>query len=105
MYSTLQWYMRRRFTFDRNIVRIAGPLVTRLTDVPVPDERTFAGLRQLFKQLEGVDKLLRDPRVTSVRLVTAAEKMILRETQRAYLYFNLYGMTTDLVVVNRLMPA
>src|SRR5439155_17959040 len=42
--------------------------------------------------------------VTTVRLVTNAEKMVVRETQRAYLYFCLYGMTTDQVIINRLLP-
>ena len=50
-------------------------------------------------------ELLDDPRVTSVRLVTNAEKMVVRETQRAFVYFSLHGLTVDQVLVNRVLPA
>jgi arsenite-transporting ATPase len=42
--------------------------------------------------------------VTSVRLVTNAEKMVVRETQRAFVYFSLHGLTVDQVLVNRVLP-
>jgi len=47
---------------------------------------------------------MEDPNITSVRLVTNPEKMVLRETERAFVYFSLHGMTVDAVVVNRLLP-
>ena len=49
----------------------------------------------------GIDELLEDPRLTSVRLVTNPEKMVLRETQRAFVYFSLHGLTVDSIIVNR----
>ena len=39
-----------------------------------------------------------------MRLVTNAEKMVLRETQRAFVYFTLHGLTVDHIIVNRLLP-
>jgi arsenite-transporting ATPase len=102
--ATIEWYMRRRFKLDRGLVKYAGPLLGMLADMPLPEDGYFAGLQRMFERLQGVDQLLRDPSVTSVRLVTNAEKMVVRETQRAYMYFSLYGMTTDRVVVNRLLP-
>jgi arsenite-transporting ATPase len=39
-----------------------------------------------------------------VRLVTNPEKMVLRETQRAFVYFSLHGLTIDTVIVNRVLP-
>jgi arsenite-transporting ATPase len=45
-----------------------------------------------------------DPHTTSVRLVTNPEKMVLRETQRAFVYFSLHGLTVDTVIVNRVLP-
>ena len=41
---------------------------------------------------------------TSVRLVTNPEKMVLRETQRAFVYFSLHGLTVDNIIVNRVLP-
>ena len=49
--------------------------------------------------------MLEDPKITSVRLVTNPEKMVLRETQRAFVYFSLHGLTVDAVIVNRVLPA
>ena len=51
--------------------------------------------------MEGIDTILEDPQLTSVRLVTNPERMVLRETQRAYVYFSLHGLTVDTIVVNR----
>ena len=48
--------------------------------------------------------LLADPLTTSVRLVTNPEKMVLRETQRAFVYFSLYGLMVDAIIVNRVLP-
>jgi arsenite/tail-anchored protein-transporting ATPase len=105
IYATLEWYMRKRFQLDRNLVKYAGPLIGRIADIPLPDDGYFNGIQQMFRRLDGVDALLRDPSVTTVRIVTNAEKMVVRESQRAFMYFSLYGMTTDQVVVNRLMPS
>jgi arsenite-transporting ATPase len=105
LHTSLTWYMRKRFNLDRSLARLARPLVGRLIDAQVPDDGFFTEMQHMFSRLDGVDALLRDPTVTTVRLVTNAEKMVVRESQRAYMYFGLYGMTTDRVIVNRLMPA
>jgi arsenite/tail-anchored protein-transporting ATPase len=104
MPSTLEWYINRVFNLERNLMKVARPLVKRLTDIPVPEDSYFASLKDLFVKLEGVDKVLLDREVTSVRLVTNAEKMVVRETQRAFMYFCLYGLVVDAVIVNRLFP-
>ena len=61
-------------------------------NAPMPSEGYFSGLREAFEKLEGVDALLTDPMVTTVRLVTNPEKMVVRETQRAFTYFSLCKM-------------
>ena len=61
-------------------------------------------MQELFGKLEGVGEILEDPKITSVRLVTNAEKMVVRETQRAFVYFSLHGLTVDAVIVNRVLP-
>jgi arsenite/tail-anchored protein-transporting ATPase len=105
MPTTLEWYMHKLFGLERNVMKVARPMVKRLTAIPLPDDSYFAALERLFARLEGIEKVLVDPATTSVRLVTQAEKMVVRETQRAYMYFSLYGMITDQVIINRLVPA
>jgi arsenite-transporting ATPase len=104
MPSTLEWYMEKLFTLERSIARVARPIARVMTDVPLPDDRYFQALEHLFTRLEGADRVLLDRKTTSVRLVTNAEKMVLRETQRAFMYFCLFGMAVDHIVVNRLIP-
>jgi arsenite-transporting ATPase len=71
----------------------------------LPPDSYFASVKDLFDRIEGIDELLANPRVTSVRLVTNPEKMVVRETQRAFVYFSLHGLTVDQVLVNRVLPA
>jgi arsenite-transporting ATPase len=39
-----------------------------------------------------------------VRLVTNPEKIVLKETQRTFLYFSLYKMCIDAILMNRILP-
>jgi arsenite-transporting ATPase len=47
--------------------------------------------------------LLVNPELSTVRLVMNPEKMVIKEAQRTFTYLNLFGYTTDAVVVNRVM--
>ncbi len=104
MPTTLEWYMRKIFGIERNVMRAARPIAKMLTDVPLPDESYFAAIQRLFKRIEGIENILLDPETTTIRLVTNPEKMVVRETQRAYMYFGLYGMNTDQIIINRVFP-
>lgn len=104
MPSTLEWYMKKIFKLERSLLKVARPVAKRLTDVPLPEDSYFASMQDLFLRLEGVDEVLLDREVTSVRLVTNAEKMVVRETQRAFMYFCLFGLVVDAIIVNRLFP-
>ena len=71
----------------------------------LPTDNYFANIKDLFGRLDGIGELMEDPKITSVRLVTNPERMVLRETQRAFVYFSLHGLTVDGVIVNRVLPA
>lgn len=102
---TLDWYMKKLFRLERSILKVARPVAKKMTDLPLPPDRYFDNVQSLAQKLEGVDALLKDPKTTTVRLVTNAEKIVIKETQRAFMYFGLYGFTVDAVIVNRLLPA
>jgi len=51
-----------------------------------------------------VTATLANPRETSIRLVMNPEKMVIKESQRALTYLSMYGMTVDMVVVNKILP-
>jgi arsenite/tail-anchored protein-transporting ATPase len=102
--TTLDWYMKHVFSFERKLLKAIRPIANRVAPVEMPKDEYFQNIAELFGKIEGVDKLLEDASITSVRLVTNAEKMVLRETQRAFVYFSLHGLTADRVIVNRLFP-
>jgi arsenite/tail-anchored protein-transporting ATPase len=104
MPTTLEWYMKHIFPIQRGILKAVRPMANRISPVELPPDRYFANVQELFGKLEGIDELMEDARITSVRLVTNPEKMVLRETQRAFVYFSLHGLTVDGIVVNRVLP-
>ncbi|HWC99196.1 MAG TPA: TRC40/GET3/ArsA family transport-energizing ATPase [Candidatus Sulfopaludibacter sp.] len=105
MPTTLEWYMKHIFPFQRGILKAVRPIANRVSPVELPTDSYFANIQDLFGKLDGIGELLEDPRVTSVRLVTNPERMVLRETQRAFVYFSLHGLTVDGVIVNRVLPS
>lgn len=104
MPTTLEWYMKHIFPFQRGLLRAVRPIANRVSPVELPPDNYFANIQDLFSRLEGISELLEDPKITSIRLVTNPEKMVLRETQRAFVYFSLHGLTVDEIIVNRVLP-
>jgi arsenite-transporting ATPase len=104
MPTALEWYMDRVFKLERTLVRVARPFVSAFSDLPVPGDDYFQAIQALYDRMEGVRELLEDPNCTSARVVTNAEKMVVRETRRAFMYIGLYGLNVDLVVANRILP-
>src|SRR5262245_54708312 len=104
MPTTLEWYMKHIFPFHRGLLKAVRPLANRVSPVELPTDSYFANMQDLFSRLDGIGELLEDAKTTSVRLVTNPERMVLRETQRAFVYFSLHGLTVDGVIVNRLLP-
>ncbi len=104
MPTTLEWYMRHIFPVQRGLLKAVRPIANRVSPIELPPDSYFGNIQNLFDKLEGIDELLEDPKLTSVRLVTNPERMVLRETQRAFVYFSLHGLTVDGIIVNRVLP-
>jgi arsenite-transporting ATPase len=102
--TTLEWYMKKLFRVERSIAKIVRPVAKRVYDIPLPGDDYFAAVEYLFERLKGVDRILIDPDITTVRLVVNPEKIVLKETQRAFMYFCLYKMHIDGIIVNRILP-
>jgi len=102
--TTLDWYMKKIFKWERTIAKYVRPVAKRVTDLPLPDDDYFQAIADLFEKLKGVDEVLVDPEITTVRLVTNPEKVVLKETQRAFMYFCLYKMSIDAIIMNRVLP-
>ena len=102
--TTLEWYMNHIFKLERSLAKVAGPVIERVSSVPIPKDNYFQNIQDLFDKLEGIDDVLTDPKITTVRLVTNPEKIVIKETQRAFMYFCLYGLCIDAIIINRIFP-
>jgi len=99
-----RWYLEKIFPFHRKTMQVARPVLTRLSDMPLPEDDFFDSIEELIRFMERTNRLLSDADISSMRVVLNPEKMVIKEGQRAYTYLNLYGYPVDSVVVNRIFP-
>lgn len=102
--EVLSWYFDRVLPTERRIMRAARPILSRFTDLPLPQDEVFSAAQSVFESVEGVKELMASPEVTSARLVVNPEKMVIDEARRTYSYLGLFGYGVDGVVVNRVLP-
>jgi len=98
------WYTRYLTGLTRGIIQMLLPSFKGLLKTPISEETIQQRLQQLVVQIQELRTLLTDGRITTVRLVLNPDQMALRETQRAYTYLNLFGLTVDAVYINRIYP-
>jgi arsenite/tail-anchored protein-transporting ATPase len=102
--DVLAWYMDRVFPVGRRVNRIVGPVLSRVSNLPVAGDSVFAAGRRFYDRLDGVRELLTDPERTRVRLVVNPERMVIAEARRTHTYLALFGYRVDAVIANRLLP-
>ncbi len=102
--EVLSWYFEKVLPTERKLMRAARPVLSRLTDLPLPQDEVFTAAQSVFDSIEGVKELMSDPDITSARLVVNPEKMVIDEARRTYSYLGLFGYGVDGVVVNRVLP-
>ncbi|MEN9203325.1 MAG: TRC40/GET3/ArsA family transport-energizing ATPase [Thermostichus sp. DG_1_6_bins_120] len=102
------WYMRKFYKPLQGLAQmlrpIAEPIVKGLTGIPLPNNQVLDAPYEFYQKIERLEGILTDNRITSVRLVTNPEKMVIKESLRAHAYLSLYGVATDLVIANRILP-
>jgi arsenite/tail-anchored protein-transporting ATPase len=102
--EVMNWYIERIFPIHRGVTKTIRPVLTRMTTMPIPDERIFAAVERLHGNLDVVRRMLTDEKESSVRLVVNPEKMVIAEARRTYTYLSLFGYRVDAVIVNRIIP-
>ena len=100
-----RWWFDRVLPIQRRATQIAGPMLRRVTGMPMPDDAVFRAGEELFRKLEKMQQLLSNSETSSLRVVLNLERMVIAEAQRSFTCFNLFGYTTDLIVCNRVLPA
>ena len=103
--DVMSWYMEKMFPMSRKVAKVVRPVVTRVTTLPMADDRVFESVERFYDRLDGIRELLSDPEITTARLVMNPEKMVIAEARRTYTYLGLFGYGVDAAIVNRVLPA
>jgi arsenite-transporting ATPase len=102
------WYMRRFYKPLEKVAVYLRPLVEPvfrpLAGFSLPDKAMMDLPYEFYEQIGALGRILIDNSVTSVRLVTNPERMVIKESLRAQAYLSLYNISIDLVVANRIIP-
>uniref|UniRef100_A0A7C3YNY0 Putative arsenical pump-driving ATPase n=1 Tax=Geoglobus ahangari TaxID=113653 RepID=A0A7C3YNY0_9EURY len=98
-----KWYMRRFFGIERKILKIVKPVAEPLINVPLPPDDVLDKIRELYVELSNLKEIFESD-FSSVRIVMNPEKIVIRESERAFTYLNLFGYNVDCVIVNKILP-
>jgi arsenite-transporting ATPase len=96
--------------FSRRLMKLIAPaaslgrMLGPITGMPVPSNKAIDKQVELLERMEGVRRLLMDFDTTSVRLVMNPDKFSISNAKRTYMQSAIYGVNTDLAVINKVMP-
>lgn len=104
--DVLRFFMENFFDLERRAARALRPLAKRVGvgRFIAPDD-VFGAIERLYGEIADVRQILLDVDRTSARLVVNPARVVVDETRRSFAYFNLYGVATDAVLINRVLPA
>jgi len=103
--DVLRLFMGDLFEMKKKGARLLRPIFERLHQGNlVPSEALFDAIERLVGDVDSVRRILMDGERTSARLVVNPARVVVEETRRSFAYFCLYGVATDAVLVNRVLP-
>lgn len=102
------WYMRRFYKPLEKVAvtlrPIVEPIFRPIAGFSLPDKQMMDVPYEFHQKIERLGEILTDNTITTVRLVTNPERMVLNESLRAHAYLSLYDISTDLIIANRIIP-
>lgn len=102
------WYMRKFYKPLQGMAQVLSPvfepIFKRVTGFSLPNKEVMDAPYEFYEELEALEKILTNNEITTVRLVTNPERMVINESLRAHSYLSLYNVATDLVIANRVIP-
>ena len=103
--DALRLFMENFWEMKRRGVRLLRPVVNRIFPGRlIPEEEFFDAFERLYREVEDVRQILLDGDRTTARLVVNPARVVVEETRRSFAYLSLYGVATDAVLVNRVLP-
>lgn len=100
----LSWYMEKLFPIGKISMRMLAPISKSVFKIEMPNKNAITDIEKMYLKLAELQELLKNRDVTSIRIVTTPEKMVVEETKRNYMYMNLYNFNVDGLYINRILP-
>lgn len=100
----LSWYMEKLFPIGKLSMRMLAPISKSVFKIEMPNKNAITDIEKMYIKLVELQDLLKNRDVTSIRIVTTPEKMVVEETKRNYMYMNLYNFNVDGLYINRILP-
>ena len=101
--EVMSWYMNRFFGIERKLLKVVKPIAKPLIEAPLPSDDVLDAVEDLYAKIAKLKDVLASDN-TTIRLVMNPEKMVIKESERAFTYLNLFGYTVDCIVVNKVFP-
>ncbi len=103
--DALRWFMEHFFEVKRRATAALRP-VAKLVGAGrfTPADEVFEAFDRLYREVDAVREILLDPARTSARLVVNPARVVVDETRRTFAYLSLYGVASDALLVNRVLP-
>lgn len=88
----------------RSMNSALGGLISRKTKVPKPRDIVFEEFDKIVGRLNELQKILKNRDMTSLRIVTTPERIVLDEARRSYTWINEFDFGVDAVCINKIYP-
>ena len=103
--DALAVFMDHVFAFERKGAKLLRPLLAGVNAGRLlPSEEFFDAFERLYREVSDVRQILMDNARTSARIVVNPAQVVIAEARRIFAYLSLYGIATDAVLINRVLP-
>lgn len=100
----LRWWLKKILLLQKKTPKVIRPLAEPLLGIPFLPSDIGREIVNVCNQLTEMKKILSNRDVSSIRLVTNPQKMVVKEAQRSFTYLNMYNYNVDAIVINRIIP-
>lgn len=97
--------------FSRRFMKIVSPFmdlgkyIGSLINVPVPPSEVIDVQVKLLDMLERIHRYVVDGNVSSLRIIVNPDAFSIENAKRTFMQASIYGLNTDLLILNKLLPS
>lgn len=101
----LSGLIKKVLPIKRAATKTVGKVIEKSIKIPMPKDNVFDDIETLMEKMKGLQNLLLNKEIVSLRVVTTPEKIVIREAKRNFTCLYLYHYNVDAIIVNHIYPA